>query len=191
MKTFNVIFLLIFINTWGLSAFSGDVGEGGGVSSDIKKYLLAELRMTPHTLHYYFYLDELSLIGDAGEGGGPSLRSPKWWETFSKRVSDRMSEDKSVTLDMVAGEKFLFFRNEIPNIEFNKFELCAITKIITTNHGTLFPEDIYSFYIIKNDTVGVRQIPKSLGDLLTLETLDGTLIPLTDIIGVEITIKVR
>ncbi|MBT6325801.1 MAG: hypothetical protein HOJ35_07515 [Bdellovibrionales bacterium] len=182
MKLLYIFSLLVSLMFTSVT-FSGDAGEGGGVSTT-KEYLPFELVKIPHTLNYYFYLDELFHLGDAGEGGGAS----SLWESLRKRIEARVSTDTSVTLEMIDGETFIFYRNKIPLYEFFKFELSSISTIFTRSFGVITKSEIYSFHIIDSFS---DEIPKAIGELLSIETLDGTLIPLSEVIGVEIKISIK
>lgn len=182
MKFLYLFFLLVGLMFTSIT-YSGDVGEGGGVST-AKEYLPFELVKVPHTLNYYFYLDELFHLGDAGEGGGTS----SLWESLRKRVEARVSSDTGFTLEMIDGERFIFYKNKIPLEEFLKFELSSIATIFTKSFGTITKSEIYSFHIIDSFSNG---IPKTIVELLSIETLDGTLIPLSEITGVEIQISIK
>jgi len=177
------IFILLLSLIFTPISFSGDAGEGGGVSIT-KEYLPFELVKIPHSLTYYFYLDELFHLGDAGEGGGTS----SLWETLGKRIEARVSSDTGVTLEMIDGETFIFYRSKIPLEEFFKFELSSIITIFTQSFGNITKSEIYSFHIIDSFS---DHVPQSLGELLSIETLDGTLIPLKEVIGVEIQISTK
>ena len=71
---------------------------------------------------------------------------------------------------------------------FFKFELSSISTIFTRSFGVITKSEIYSFHIIDSFS---DEIPKAIGELLSIETLDGTLIPLSEVIGVEIKISIK
>ena len=76
--------------------------------------------------------------------------------------------------------KYLIKHSEMDLLELSKDAvICAFNKLIEL------------------DKQGVKQyvfsdeIPKAIGELLSIETLDGTLIPLSEVIGVEIKISIK
>ena len=150
---------------------TGDYGEGGGTSVKIYSYDL--LHEYPQDITYCVYIDELSLLGDVGDGGGASSVS---WKEIYERIEREYNE---LDISHFYGKEYLFHKKSIPVEDFNQFPLKLITQYKTNLYEKVINLDNIWGYHMKE--YYQRSEYQTIGNLLAIELTNGVFVFPSDI----------
>lgn len=178
MKT---LLVRIFISCFLVLSFQGQTSAQDQTKAGEVKILSSnELKVAPRSYELFIYLDELSLMGDVGEGGGVVK---KWLHRLKRKIARRMrhSNPETNNTQELRGKRFIFNRARIPNEVFSKLELASIVEFRTKSNGSIKKSGLYSYHL---RTEPEAQEIESMHNLVAIETLDGTVIFAEEIIGV-------
>ncbi|MBI2520714.1 MAG: hypothetical protein HYV97_09860 [Bdellovibrio sp.] len=148
-----------------------------------------ELKVTIGTVQKLIYLEALSLMGDVGEGGG-GIR--KWEREFQSSYQRRLKSNASSTnVQAHEGRQFTFSRRRMPVGEFGRFEIKTVVEFRTKSHGAITVNNVYNYNLKELSSDSPANRPDIMSDLISLETLEGIVIPSEEITDVTVVFKNR
>ena len=148
-----------------------------------------ELKADAGTVQKLIYLESLTLMGDVGEGGG-GIR--KWQQEFQSRYQNRLKTNGPRTIVQAnEGRRFSYVRRRMPVEEFGRFELKTIVEFRTRSHGAIVINNVYNYLLRELPTTSPANRVDRVIDLISLETIEGIIIPAEEITDVTVEFKTR
>ena len=178
-----LLFLAMGIYSQTVCAETRDAGVRSRIVTQV------ELRAVAGTVQKIIYLEALSMMGDVGEGGG-GLR--KWQQEFQTRYQRRLKTNSGTTsVQAHEGRLFAFARRRMPVDEFARFEIKTIVEFRTRSHGVIGTNNVYNYHLRELTTSSPANRPDVMLDLISLETIEGIMIPSEEITDVTVEFKAR
>ena len=143
-----------------------------------KSLLYEELTMSEHNIDTFVFYDELSRMGDFGEGGGVG----KWWKTFRENIVRRFVSIGDLDVRLLNGNEYFLVKSNMPVEQFKRLEIKPIVSF-STRDNVYSIDDVFLYYVRKNTNVNR---PVQMKHLDALELLDGTIILKEEILAVTV-----